>query len=239
MSIANSSTVVVVHSTTYYHYNPWYKTVLYEGEEGYVLTTAPIGHELNELPDGVETIQFEGATYYYESGSFYFKITEGVYEVVAPPIGAEVSTIPEESEAHEEGETVLYQFSEVYFSKDTDDAGKTIYRVEPSPPDEEMTSIPAGSKSFVADQETYYYVNYNLYVEYEENGKTGFVNGEPEIGAQVDTLPDGVETIEDDGKTFYQFDMVFFEEVQDDDGTVFYEVIDSPDGGDVVELEDN
>jgi hypothetical protein len=31
--------------------------------------------------------------------------------------------------------------------------------------------------------------------------------------------------------------MVFFEEVEDGDGNPFYEVIDSPDGSDVVELE--
>lgn len=43
--------------------------------------------------------------------------------------------------------------------------------------------------------------------------------------------------IEEDGRTFYQFDMVFFEEVEDEDGNPFYEVIDSPDGSDVVELE--
>jgi len=226
----------VVHSTTYYHYNPWYKAVLYEGEEGYVLTTAPVGYELDELPEGVETIEFEGATYYYESGSFYYAVAGGGYVVVDPPVGAEVSTIPEESEEHDEGETSLYQFSEVYFSKDTNEAGKTIYRVEPSPPEEEMTEIPTGSPSFVADQETYYYVNFNLYVEYEENGKTGFVNGEPEIGAQLDTLPAGTTTIEEDGNTFYQFDMIFFEEVEGDDGAVFYEVIDSPDGSESVEL---
>ena len=34
--------------------------------------------------------------------------------------------------------------------------------------------------------------DYNFYVQYEENGKTGYVNGEPEIGAQVDTLPNEV-----------------------------------------------
>jgi hypothetical protein len=31
--------------------------------------------------------------------------------------------------------------------------------------------------------------------------------------------------------------MVFFEEVEDENGNAFYEVVDSPDGADVVELE--
>jgi len=229
----------VVHSTTYYHYNPWYKTVLYKGEEGHVLTSAPVGHTLDELPDGIETVEFDGDTYYYESASFYQAVAEGGYIVVEPPAGAEVSSIPEESEAHEEGDSALYQFGNAYFSKNADETGKTVYKVEPAPPEEELTEIPAGSLSFDAAEETYYYVNHNLYVEYDENGKTGYVNGEPEIGAQLDTLPSGTTTIEEGGKTFYQFDMVFFEEVEGDDGTIFYEVVDSPDGGDVVELEND
>jgi hypothetical protein len=63
----------------------------------------------------------------------------------------------------------------------------------------------------VADQETYYYVNYNFYLAFEENGKKGLVNGEPETDAQVDTLPDEVTTVEEGGVTYYQFDTVFFE----------------------------
>ena len=46
-------------------------------------------------------------------------------------------------------------------------------------------------------------------MEYQENGKKGFVNGEPEIGAQVGELPDEVTTVEEAGVTYYQFDTVF------------------------------
>ncbi len=84
----------------------------------------------------------------------------------------------------------------------------------------------------MADQETYYYVDFNFYVEFEENGTKGFVNGEPEIGAQVDKLPDEVTTVEEGGVTYYQFDSVFFEQVEDDNGDTFYEVVGSPDGSD-------
>ncbi len=42
---------------------------------------------------------------------------------------------------------------------------------------------------------------------------------------------------EEDGFTYYQFDMVFFEEVEGEDGSTFFEVVDSPDGADAVELE--
>jgi len=239
VAIANSSnsTTYVVHSTTYVHVNPWYRKVLHDGEEVYVLTSAPVGWETEALPDGAETVEVDGATYYYADWSFFQAGSGGGYVVVEPPVGAEVSAIPEEAVAHDEGEVPLYQFDNLYFTKGTNDAGREVYTVEPAPPEEEIDAIPSDAVTFVADGETYYYVNFNLYVEYEENGQTGYVNGEPEIGAQLDELPEGATTIEEDGRTFYQFDMVFFEEVEDEDGNPFYEVVDSPDGSEVVELE--
>ena len=147
-----------------------------------------------------------------------------------------MSSIPEEAVAQEEGDVTLYQFDRMFFTKTTNDAGREVYLVEPAPPEEELDAIPAGSPSFVADGETFYYVNFNLYVEFEENGESGYVNGEPEIGAQLDKLPEGTTTIEEDGRTYYQFDMVFFEEVEDENGNSFYEVVDSPDGSEAVEL---
>jgi hypothetical protein len=231
-AIASTSTAYTYSGATYYYYNPWYKKVLYEGEEGYILTTAPVGHKVDTLPEGAETVEVDGTTYYYADWSFWQAASGGGYVVVDPPVGAEVSAIPEEAISEEDGDIVVYQFDELYFTEDKNDAGKTIYRVEPSPPEEEITEIPAGSPSFVADGETYYYVNYNFYVKYEENGKSGYTNGEPDIGAQVDKLPDGVTTIEEDGVTYYQFDSVFFEEVEGSDEQTFYEIVGSPDGSD-------
>ena len=230
--ISSASTTYSYSSITYVYHNPWYRKVLYDGEEGYILTTAPVGHGVDALPDGAETIEVDGATYYYADWSFWQAAAAGGYVVVAPPVGAEVNAIPDEAIREEEGDVVVYQFDELYFTQDTNEAGRTIYRVEPQPPEEEIDEIPAGSPSFVADGETYYYVNYNFYVQYEENGKSGYVNGEPEIGAQVDTLPDEVTTVEEDGVTYYQFDSVFFEEVEGDDERTFYEVVGSPDGSD-------
>jgi translin len=139
----------------------------------------------------------------------------------------------------DEGEATLYQFDRSDFSKTTNDAGKTVYVVQPQPPAEELESIPAGSPSFVADGQTYYYVDFNLYVAYAENGDTGFINGEPDLGAQVDKLPEGSTEIEYEGKTYHQFDMVFFEQVRDEAGAAFYEVVDAPGGDEVTVLESN
>jgi hypothetical protein len=197
-----------------------------------VLSAAPVGHRQDELPAGSETLQVDSSTYYWGDAAFWQKASGGGYVVVAPPVGAEVSSLPEDAASQTEGDVTIYQYDTLFFSKDTSSSGRTIYRVEPQPAEEEIDTIPPGSPSFVADQETYYYVNYNFYVEFEENGKKGFVNGEPETGAQADTLPDEVTTVEEKGVTYYQFDTVFFEEVEDDSGSTFYEVVGSPDGSD-------
>jgi len=237
VSIANSpsTTTVVVSSKTYYHYNPWYKKVLYKGEEAYVLCSAPVGWETDQVPSGAEIVEVEGATYYWAEGTFYQQASGG-YRVVEAPVGAEVSSIPEKSMKQEDGDVALYQFDNTYFTKVAKEGGGEVYRVEPQPAEEELDSMPADAPTFVADGETYYYVDYNLYVQYQEDGKTGFVNGEPDIGAQVDALPEGVTTIEEDGKTFYQFEMVFFEQVQDENGNPLYEVVSSPDGAEEADL---
>ena len=177
-------------------------------------------------------MQVESESYSYADGIFYQPRQGGGYIVVVPPVGAEVNSVPTEALREEDGDVVLHQFDQTFFSEDKNDSGQTIYRVEPQPPEEEIDEIPAGSTSFVADGETYYYVNYSLYVEFEESGRTGFVNGMPDIGAQLDELPEGVTTIEEEGVSYYQFDTVFFEEVEDESGGVFYEVVGSPDGED-------
>ncbi|MCZ6600506.1 MAG: DUF6515 family protein [Acidobacteria bacterium] len=233
-AISASATTYTYSSVTYYHVNPWYRKVLREGEEGYVLSTAPVGHREDQLPEGAETVELDGRTYYYKEGSFWQEAAGGGYVVVKAPAGAEVSSLPAEAAPETEGDVTVYQYDDLFLTKDTDSSGRTIYRVEPQPPEEEIDSIPDGSPSFVADGETYHYVNFSFYVEFEENGKKGFVNGEPEIGAQTDKLPAGVTTVEEGGKSYYQFDTVFFEEVEDDKGKIFYEVVGSPDGSDEV-----
>ncbi len=46
------------------------------------------------------------------------------------------------------------------------------------------------------------------------------------------SLPEQATPVEEDGVTYYQFDSVFFEEVEEENGSTFYEVVGSPDGSD-------
>ena len=172
VAIASSSQTqtVVVTGTTYYHYNPWYRRALYEGEQVYVLTSPPAGYEVERLPQ-VETVTAGGTRYYYaDADAAFYKDAGEKFVVVAAPVGAEVSSIPKDARAADEEGSDLFIFDPTSFTRTTNSAGKTVYRVEPQPPAEELKEIPQGSPSFVADGETYYYVNYSLYVQYSENG---------------------------------------------------------------------
>ncbi len=53
----------------------------------------------------------------------------------------------------------------------------------------------------------------------------------PDLDAQVDTIPEGVTELEVDGVTYYQFDSIYFEQVEDEDGTTFYQVVDLDEDG--------
>jgi len=143
-----------------------------------------------------------------------------------------VNSIPSDAVKHDEGDTDLYQYASVYFSKVTTDEGKTTYRVEPAPPAESIDSIPDGTTTLIAGGETYYYVNKNLYIKEVQDGKTSYVNSEPPVHAAVDELPEGATVVQEDGDTYFQFDMVFLK--QNDNGK--YEVVESPDDSETTTL---
>ncbi|MCK5573753.1 MAG: hypothetical protein KAJ12_13370, partial [Bacteroidetes bacterium] len=178
-------------------------------------------------------VEVEGKTYYLAEYTFYQKIQrdgKDLYVVVDPPKGAEVDSIPEKAVEHDDGGETIYQYGEHYYGKD-EESGK--YVVEAPPPQEEIDSVPADAVRFEVDDETYYYVDRSLYITGDE-GK--YVTSEPPLGGITPKLPDGATVINEGGETFYQFDTVFFKEVQTDSGRA-YEVIPAPDGSEVVEEE--
>jgi len=97
------------------------------------------------------------------------------------------------------------------------------------PAEEEIDEIPEGTVTFIADEETYYYVDRAMYVAADGGG---YVTSEPALGSVSKKLPDGATVINEDGKTYFQFDTVFFEPKGET-----YEVIAAPDGSEIVEEE--
>jgi hypothetical protein len=228
---------VVVYGSTYYYYNGvWYTRAVHEGETVYVIKSAPEGYEVESLPDDAEEIEVEEQTYYLSEHTFYQKIQRDgrdIYVVVDPPAGAQVTSIPENAAEHDEGEVTVYQYDETFYTQETDASGDQYYEVQPHPAEEELDEIPANAVSFEADEETYYYVNKAMYVAAEGGG---YIMSEPPLGSMTPRLPDGATVINEGDETYFQFDTVFFKEVEFESGTR-YEVVPAPDGSEIVEEE--
>jgi len=224
-----------VYSTTYYYNDGvWYTRAVQEGETVYVEVSAPDGLEVESLPGDPEITEVEGQTYYLTEHTFYQKIQrdgKDLYVVVDAPAGAQVSSVPDHAAEHDEGGEPVYQYDETFYTSTTDESGKQVYEVQPVPAEEEIDEIPEGTVTFVADEETYYYVDRGLYVAAEGGG---YVTSEPPLGSVASKLPDGATVINEEGQTFFQFDTVFFKPIGSGSDTA-YEVIAAPDGSEIVQ----
>jgi hypothetical protein len=229
-------TYVVYDTTYYYNDGVWYTRAIQEGETVYVMVSAPSGLELESLPGDSEAVDVAGETYYLSDNTFYQRIQrdgKDLYVVVDAPAGAQVSSIPDDVVEHDEGGETVYQYDETFYASETDESGRKVYEVQPTPPEEEIDEIPEGTVTFVADEETYYYVTHGFYVGADGGG---YVMSEPPLGSVSEELPDGATVINEGGEVYFQFDTVFFKSVESGAETV-YEVIPSPDGSEVVEAD--
>ena len=227
---------MVYGSTYYYNDGVWYTRRVNEGETVYVVTSAPEGYEVESLPQDAEVIEVEGQTYYLSEHTFYQKIQRDgadVYVVVDPPAGAQVASVPEDVVEHEEGDVTVYQYDETFYAEGTDEEGNQYYEVQPHPAEEELDELPDDAVSFVVDEERYYYANRGMYVAADGGG---YVMSEPALGGTTSQLPDGATVINEGGETYFQFDTVFFKQLESASGTE-YEVVPAPDGSEIVEEE--
>ena len=150
--------------------------------------------------------------------------------VVDAPAGAQVSSVPDDVVVHDEDGESVYQYDETFYTSTEGESGEQVYEVQPVPPEEEIDEIPEGTVTFVADEETYYYVERGLYVAAEAGG---YVMSEPPLGSVAAKLPDGATVINEGEQTYFQFDTVFFKPM-DSGSEAAYEVIAAPDGSEIV-----
>jgi len=87
-----------------------------------------IGFYLNVLPFGYYPFYFGGYPYYYNEGLFYQQYDSG-YQVVAPPVGAEVPRLPRGSQDITIDGQKYFEKDGVYYEKVIGENGKKAYRV--------------------------------------------------------------------------------------------------------------
>ncbi|PWS27131.1 hypothetical protein DHW03_14100 [Pedobacter yonginense] len=87
-----------------------------------------IGFRLNVLPYGYYPFYF-GPTQYYYSGGLFYRQYENNYQVVVPPVGAEVPNLPSDASLVTIDGVDYYEYKGVYYTQSTNADGKTIYVV--------------------------------------------------------------------------------------------------------------
>jgi hypothetical protein len=103
----------------YYHYNHGYYNTYYG---------ANLGYRCRILPYGYYPFYWGDYQYYFCNGLFYTYDNEE-YTVVEPPVGAEVTTLPENAQSIVINGEQYYESNGVYYQAVTKDDGTVVYMV--------------------------------------------------------------------------------------------------------------
>jgi len=164
----------------YYHYRPYYSYYNYYRPF--------LGFRINVLPFGYYPFYFGPDQFYYSGGLFYRQY-ENNYEVVAPPVGAEVPSLPSGAQKVTINGQDYYEYKGVYYTESTNADGKTVYVVagkdgvlntgDTESPNYQIGDVidqlPEGCREVTIKNEKYYVSPDDVYYEEVIDGnKTGY-----------------------------------------------------------------
>ena len=87
-----------------------------------------LGIRIGVLPYGYYPFYY-GANQFYYSGGLFYQQNNNQYEVVVPPVGAEVPNIPEEANLVTINGVDYYEYKGVYYTQGQNKNGETVYLV--------------------------------------------------------------------------------------------------------------
>jgi len=140
------------------------------------------------LPYGYYPFYF-GANQFYYSGGLFYQQNDNQYEVVTPPVGAEVPNLPSEANLVTINGQDYYEYKGVYYTQTTNADGKTVYVVAgkdgvlntgDNPVDSHqigdiIDQLPEGCREVTIKDEKYFVSPDDVYYEEVINGdKTGY-----------------------------------------------------------------
>lgn len=133
------------------------------------------GPIVRHLPGPFTRLRVHGAIFYYCLGSFYTRDADG-YELVTPPEGTVVRSLPRGYETIELGERTLYYFDGVFY-----EAGKRRgeYVVVPAPVGAVVGHLPRDAAEVRVDGQLYHYARGVYYVELRRRGELAYVVTRP------------------------------------------------------------
>ena len=103
----------------YYHYSHGYYNSYYRPR---------LGFSIGVLPYGYYPFYFGDYQYFYSDG-LYYQYDNNQYTVVEPPVGAEVTVLPDKAQAITINGQQYYELNGVYYQSVTKDDGTTVYQI--------------------------------------------------------------------------------------------------------------
>jgi hypothetical protein len=172
-----------------------------------------LGFYLGTLPFGYYPFYYGDYQYYYSGGSFY-RPYNGGYQVVVPPVGAAVPSLPEDAQYIEIDGAPYYEYNGVYYQETTEANGKTVYIVVGK--DGVLDTGNAMTDQPVTDSDDP--IMDSTINDDRTEQAAPIVN--VKIGDVVDELPADCRKVTLNKKKFYVSpDNIFYEEFKDADGT--------------------
>jgi hypothetical protein len=165
-----------------------------------------IGFYLGFLPFGYYPFYWGSGLFYYYNGIFYSPYDNGGYQVVTPPLGAAVPSLPEGATPIKIDGIQYYEASGVYYKVVVDDKGKTMYVV-------------AGRDGVLNTDNS----------ATDPNASVAM----PKVGDMVNQLPDDCHKVILNGKHYFVSpDGIYYEKVTDPNGNPAYRIISLPEPDD-------
>jgi hypothetical protein len=165
---------------------------------------------IGALPYGYYPFFWGPYQYYYSGGYFYQPGPNGGYQVTAPPVGAEVPSLPKGASPINIDGVQYYEFNGVYYKNAVTPDGKKVFLVAGK--DGVLNTNPEGI------------------TPPEGNGAAVDNNAPPmpQVGDMTDQLPEGARKVTLNGKKYWvTTDNIYLEEVKGQNGTS-YRVVSVP-----------
>jgi hypothetical protein len=176
----------------YYHFNHGYYTTYY---------LARLGYTCRILPYGYYPFFWSDSQYFFCDGLFYTYANDE-YTVVEPPVGAEVTTLPDNAQSIVINGQQYYECNGVYYQPVTKDDGSTVYVV-------------AGKDGVLNTDQS----------SVDNTQPQG-----PQLGDIVTQLPPDCRKLKINGdKLWVSPDGIYYKEIVDTSGNKTYKIVGLPD----------
>jgi hypothetical protein len=158
-----------------------------------------LGFRLNVLPYGYYPFYFGPYQYFYSDG-LYYQYENSQYTVVEPPVGAAISTLPDNAQSIMINGIQYYELNGVYYQPITKDDGSVVYQVAGK--DGELNT---------------------------DQGDQGAAVAPPQIGDIVAALPNNCKTIRINGQKYYVSpDDYYYQDATDNNNNKVYKIVGTP-----------